>query len=420
MLLLSLFSALSKLIFGGKLMKQFKRRQKMVATLVAATTLLGAKTAPPTFAMSSGLNKVVIKEKSGMPNWGKWLIGGGALAAIAAAGVLWWKLKAKDNDLKDPGKLENPQDDVIEKIINENIVDENKIQKSININKEIPDISTQNINIPNDEKKEKKKINFDDAIKDYLELAEYIAIFKNVNEVKKSFLCFVNGGGKYVGKFDIDNEIIKNSFGLLQKLWDNESVIENLNISQNPEHKFWVVKSDINKSGYTFKIGKSGDSLYLFNGSIGIILDVSKDKHLVQERDKRINLLGAEDGEKFFNRINDIVKDYQTKLFSTNNLLKFKLYGLTGSEEHGPEDIGKTVNGTVISQNGFSEGRNEVIRNTIYKLIDYKITAIEFKRTNDGKGIEWTTNGNKFKVSIDGNILTLEADGGKKWLKYKI
>ena len=96
-------------------------------------------------------------------------------------------------------------------------------------------------------------------------------------------------------------------------------------------------------------------------------------------------------------------------------MLKFKLCGYTGTEEHKPDYIGKNV---VLD--AFNQGRNEVLVATIYKLSNYKITAIDFKKTQDGKGIEWILNNQKYKVSIYDNILILEADSGKKWLKYRI
>ena len=85
-------------------MRQFKRKQKLVATLMAATALLGGKTAPPAAAMSQGLKKITANEKIGVPKWAKYLMIGGAsvVGAAAIAGTLWWSLKDKNKDPQVP------------------------------------------------------------------------------------------------------------------------------------------------------------------------------------------------------------------------------------------------------------------------------------------------------------------------------
>lgn len=189
-------------------MEQLKRRrQKLVAALMAATTLSGGKTAPPAAAMSQGLNKATTKaatnKKSGLPTWAKWLIAGGAslVGAAGIGGLIWWCLKDKNKDPKDPNET-------------------NKDSDGLNGQKNID--NKAKISVKNGE-----RLNF-------IKLSDLSEIKEDENEDKDTSIISDNDEGKIEGK---DKNVI-NKQTLIEKENQEESpIINNANEAKENEKK---------------------------------------------------------------------------------------------------------------------------------------------------------------------------------------
>ncbi|MBR0183780.1 MAG: hypothetical protein IJQ10_01255, partial [Clostridia bacterium] len=186
-------------------MKQFKRRQKLVAALMAATTLLGGKT-PPAAAMSQGLNKATTKvttNKSGLPAWAKWLIAGGAslVGAAGIGGLIWWCLKDKNKDPKDPNET-------------------NKDSDGLNGQKNIDNKAKISV-------KNGKRLNF-------IKLSDLSEIKEDENEDKDTSIRSDNDEGKIEGK---DKNVINKQTLIEKENQEEFQIINNSDLEKEKEEE---------------------------------------------------------------------------------------------------------------------------------------------------------------------------------------
>ena len=189
-------------------MEQLKRRrQKLVAALMAATTLSGGKTAPPAAAMSQGLNKATTKaatnKKSGLPTWAKWLIAGGAslVGAAGIGGLIWWCLKDKNKDPKDPNET-------------------NKDSDGLNGQKNIDNKAKISV-------KNGKRLNF-------IKLSDLSEIKEDENEDKDTSIRSDNDEGKIEGK---DKNVINKQTLIEKENQEEFQIINNTNEAEENEKK---------------------------------------------------------------------------------------------------------------------------------------------------------------------------------------
>lgn len=146
-----------------------------------------------------------------------------------------------------------------------------------------------------------------------------------------------------------------------------------------------------------------------------------------KQRKERIELLGKKYGNKFFNTIENIAKNHDQKL-SMNNLYKMqyfdsKKWNLIVKNENSEYDFYTVENNkyklikkvklnelSTIIQRKF----NNIISNTINVLVNYNIiNKMDFKKSEDGKGIEFTYQSNKNSVSLNDKHLILEKRNEK-------
>lgn len=285
-------------------MRQFKKKQKLVATLMAAVALSGSKVTPPVTAMSQGLNKANVNKKSGLPTWAKWTLIGGAsvVGAAAIAGTIWYCLKDKNKNPQAPDK-ENKKNKEIPTKLNQG--DINKEKNKLYMIKE--DVGGENKSEEeNDEKETENKKNVKEENKE-----EEFPIINNPNLEEEA-------------KQKLEQQENENAF---YEAVAKYNVLSNfMNALRDPSN-YVKFLAGIYKDG---KLNNNVDNLdeESMERAMSQFNDFKKDIS-VNGKKSKIELLKNEPGNIEFKIIFNNDMSYNI-VISDNNLLAIKVLGLNG------------------------------------------------------------------------------------------